>query len=63
MGKVLNNTTEVVNVAMQMKLCEDRATGTQTELIPTQTITTQEGPHTDLVDVATKMEVWTSYNK
>lgn len=63
MGKVSNNTPEVVNVAIQMELYEGKATRTQTELIPTQTIITQEGPHVDLVDVATQMEVRTSYNK
>lgn len=63
MGKVPKNTPKVVNVVVQMELFEDRATGTQNELIPTQTIVTQEGPHADLVDVATQMEVWTTYSK
>lgn len=35
MGKVPKNTPKVVNVAVQMELYEGRATGTQTELIPT----------------------------
>lgn len=55
-GKVLNNTPEVVDVAVQTELCEDRAIVTQTEFISTQT-------YADLVDVATQMKVWTSYNK
>ena len=63
MGKTPNNTPEVANVALQMELCEGRAIGTQTELIPTRIIATQVGLHADLVDVAAQMEDWTYHNK
>ena len=63
MEKTPNNTPEVANVALQMELCECGAPGTQTELIPTRTITTQSGFHADLVDVAAQIEDWTSHNR
>ena len=39
-------------MAVRIELCEGRATRTQTELIPTGTITTQVGLHADFIDVA-----------
>jgi len=51
-GKALNNTPEIANVAVETKLCEGRATGTQTKLIAIQTITTEAGLHAELVDIA-----------
>lgn len=63
MGKSPSTTPEVATVVVKMELCEGRATGTQTELIPTRTIATQERLHADLVDVYAQTDGYTSHNK
>jgi len=50
-------------VATQREICKDRSTETQTELIPTRTIATQENLQVNLVDAAIQMEGWSSHNK
>jgi len=62
-SKAQKTTPEVATVAMQTEICKGRPTETQTELIPTQTIATQENLHADLVDVVIQMEGWSSHNK
>ena len=75
LGKVPDNTPEIVNSPIQKELYEDMATRTQTEPIPTHPVTTQEEQHEILIDIATQTEdvpsynmatqtdVWTSHNK
>ena len=74
-GKVLDKTLETTNVVVQIESHEGRATGTQTEPIPTQPVIIQEEHLAIFVDIATQIEdvpshsmatqieAWTSHDK